>query len=265
MPVEEDSDRQLRAMVALIEGQAEQLAALRRAVMDLTGRLAIRSDLDVLVASQVDAPVAELNVLLDAIGDASSEHRRIKALVDDAKVQAVLLGDVASDLIGPQGWGGAPVGRARVHRVTMTSVVERAFHLAGLGARLTRVSTAIEPQLCLVTSPPRLVAILVNLLDRATRLSPEGGVNLRAWTAPPGSVRMAISDSGPGLGGDDPERAFAAFDPDGGDDGVGDSRALSLYLVRLLARSLGGEARLSEGAEGGTVVTIDLPQRRGGE
>src|ERR1700674_189254 len=105
MPVEEDADRQLRAMVALIEGQAEQLAALRHAVMDLTGRLAIRSDLDIIVASQVDAPVAELNVLLDAIGEASSEPRRIRALVDDAKVQAALLGDVASDLIGPQGWG----------------------------------------------------------------------------------------------------------------------------------------------------------------
>jgi signal transduction histidine kinase len=82
-------------------------------------------------------------------------------------------------------------------------------------------------------------------------------------------VRLEVSDRGPRFAPDDPEATFARHGTTGGRDPLPveaslepDPRVLGLQLVRLLARSLGGQAWVSNGQAGGTVVTVDLPQRR---
>jgi signal transduction histidine kinase len=293
MPGEPEADRQLRALVALIEGQAEQLATLRRTVADLSGRLAIRSDLDALVAGELEGPMSELHELLESLRGNPPDSER---LLDEADRQVRHLRSVASDLRGPDGWSGPPVARIRLRRMDVADVVQRAVQLGHLGALVSRLTVHVEPGLNLTTSSPRLIAMLVNLVDRATRRSPEGGAVLRAWTLQPGLVRFEVCDRGPGLAADDLEAAFAYQglrdrladqlagqrndqagdqasprpdmpadrqpDPHPADSGDPDRRALGLHLVRLLARSLGGDAWVSNGPAGGTVVTVDLPQRR---
>lgn len=257
MSGETEADRQLRALVALIEGQAEQLVTLRRAVAELSGRLAIRSDLDALVARQLEDPVDELNEVIRSLRDASPDTERLLAHADE---QVGHLRAVAADLLGPDGWGEPPIARSQLGRVELASIVERAIHVGQLGARATRLTLHIEPGLALMTSSPRLVAILVNLLDRATRRSADGGAELRAWTLEPGLVRIEVSDRGPIFAPDDPEAALSR--EKSGPTLEPDPRVLGLHLVRLLAWSLGGNAWVTNGQLAGTVVTVDLPQRR---
>jgi signal transduction histidine kinase len=264
MSGEPEADRQLRALVALIEGQAEQLATLRHAVADLSGRLAIRADLDALAASQLAGPMGELHDVLESLRQGTPDSER---LIEQADQQMRHLRAVAADLLGPGGWGGPPLARTRLTRLDVADVVQRAMQLGHLGARVSRLTVQVEAGLNLTTSSPRLVAILVNLLDRAARRSPEGGAELRSWTLEPGLVRFEVCDRGPSFAADDPEAAFA-YQPlrerlaEQLDHPAPDRRALGLHLVRLLARSLGGDAWVSNGRVGGTVVTVDLPQRR---
>jgi signal transduction histidine kinase len=261
---QQDADRQLRALVALIEGQAEQLATLRHAVADLSGRLAIRSDLDALLASQLDGPVGELHDVLRSLrrGAPDPDAARLLAHADQ---QVRQLREVAADLVGADGWTGPPIPRGHLTRVEFATVVERALQRGHLGARASRLAIRVEPGLALVTSSPRLVAILVNVLDRATRRSPDGGAELRASAPREDLVRIEVADRGPAFGHGDPEEVFALERPDVlelPDTPAPDARILGLHLVRLLARSLGGDAWVSNGPSGGSVVTIELPQRR---
>ena len=252
-----DADRQLRALVALIEGQAEQLASLRQAMADLCGRLAIRSDLDALVASQLHGPVTELDEILRSLRGEAPDSELLLANADQ---QLGNLRAVAADLLGPDGWGGPPPTRSQLTRVELATVVDRAVQFGHLGARVSRLALHLEPDLTVTTSSPRLVAILINLLDRATQRSPDGGAELRAWTLEPGLVRLEISDHGPAVAPSDPEAAFATDERDALLEPQ--ARVVGLHLVRLLARSLGGNAWVSNAHQIGTVVTVDLPQRR---
>ena len=61
---------------------------------------------------------------------------------------------------------------------------------------------------------------------------------------------VEVVDRGPGLGGDAAEQLFEPFSRGTGVDGV-PGRGVGLFLVRMLARSLGGTATLDERPAGG--------------
>ena len=76
-----------------------------------------------------------------------------------------------------------------------------------------------------------------------------------------GTLVLEVADRGPGLRGVPPEVLFEAFargDSDDDEPGQG----VGLYVVRMLARSLGGEATVAERPGGGTTARVTLPQRR---
>lgn len=256
-------DLQLRALVALIEAQNEQIESLRSAVGALEGRLALRSELDVIVAHEVRTPLTIVAGSLQTMQLLDRDDPRFGDLLDRATQQAEHLADIVNDLMSPQGAGGPAVHRARLQTVAMEQVVHRA---------VTGVSTRLEPErlrydlqdgLTVTTAPPRLVAILVNLLENASRYGGRGPVDIGAYVDAEGDLRLSVADRGPGLRGAAPESLFQPFVQGDGDDSVPrQGRGVGLYLVRMLAHSLGGEATIGERAGGGAVVEIVLPQRR---
>jgi two-component system osmolarity sensor histidine kinase EnvZ len=116
--------------------------------------------------------------------------------------------------------------------------------------------------LTLTTSPGRLRSILANFFENAARYGGPGRVICRAEPAD-GLLRISVLDRGRGLGGRDPETLFEPFVQ--GDGGHPGGRGLGLYLVRMLARSLGGDAHLADRPGGGTVAWVEFPQRRDGD
>jgi len=72
-------------------------------------------------------------------------------------------------------------------------------------------------------------------------------------------VRIDVSDSGPGIPPQFRDRVFDEFfrvTPQGKAPGNG----LGLAISRRLARLLGGDVTLADGAEGGSVFTLWLPE-----
>ncbi|MDQ1403875.1 MAG: two-component system, OmpR family, sensor histidine kinase KdpD [Actinomycetota bacterium] len=260
----QNDDLQLRALVALIEAQNEQIESLRGAVGALEGRLALRSELDVIVAHEVRTPLTIVAGSLQTMQLLDHDDPRFADLLHRATQQAEHLAEIVNDLMSPQGVGGPAVHRTRLQTMPLETLVQRA---------VTGVSTRLEPErlrynlaegLKVTTAPQRLVAILVNLLENASRYGGRGPVDVGAYVDSEGDLHLTVADRGPGLRGATPESLFEPFVQGqcDGEDAARQGRGVGLYLVRMLAHSLGGDASIGERAGGGAVVEIVLPQRR---
>ena len=73
-----------------------------------------------------------------------------------------------------------------------------------------------------------------------------------------GNAVLAISDQGPGLRGEDPERLFERFARGEGGTSV-PGTGLGLAIVRTLARRWGGEASIADAPGGGARAEVVLP------
>jgi two-component system sensor histidine kinase BaeS len=107
-----------------------------------------------------------------------------------------------------------------------------------------------------VADHDRLLQVASNLIENALRETPrDGTVNV---TASPG--RLAVSDSGPGLGHEDLPRAFDRFylyDKYGRERPVGSG--LGLAIVRQLADAMGGSVEVESAPGDGATFTLRLP------
>ncbi len=103
---------------------------------------------------------------------------------------------------------------------------------------------------------------LLNLLDNALKHAPRGTSVRVALERVPGNdrrVRIAVSDSGPGIPAEDRERVFERFYRRGSElrretQGVG----LGLAIVRHVVEGHGGRVWVEDGLEGGARVVMEL-------
>ena len=131
-------------------------------------------------------------------------------------------------------------------------------------------STARERQLAVTLTPaPRVRArvargpaslVLANLLDNALKFAPPGSV-VRVRIATDGSqALLSVTDTGPGLQGDDLAHLFERFyrgsaGRAGGASGVG----LGLALSQAIVQAHGGSIEAVSPASGGAEFTIRFP------
>ncbi|MBW3554708.1 MAG: CHASE3 domain-containing protein [Gemmatimonadetes bacterium] len=115
-----------------------------------------------------------------------------------------------------------------------------------------------------VTDPRRVREIVDNLLSNAIRYTPAGGAIASAMTAEEdegredGTVRIAVSDTGPGIPAVDQERVFHEFERAAdGQDGSG----LGLAISREMARMLGGDIHLDSRVGAGSTFTLIVPRQ----
>jgi two-component system OmpR family sensor kinase len=108
--------------------------------------------------------------------------------------------------------------------------------------------------------PEALRVMLNNLIDNATKYTPEGGRVDVSLKMEDGRPVVRIADSGPGIPADERERVFDRFYR----VGEGASRArtdvagsgLGLAIVRRIASQHGAAVALGESPAGGLVVTV---------
>jgi len=115
------------------------------------------------------------------------------------------------------------------------------------------------------TDPDRLRQLLLALVGNAVKFTAQGGVRIATRTPPdaPGSLEVAVGDTGPGISPEDRDRIFEAFeqlgDPSRSDSmtrGTGSGLTIARKLAGLLRGSLTVEGR--EG--GGSVFRLRLPR-----
>jgi PAS domain S-box-containing protein len=139
------------------------------------------------------------------------------------------------------------------------------------------------------TDPDRLRQLLHALVSNAVKFTHRGGIEIRAEalapadaavqnpgtaqgsaaggeveSGPPASLRIRISDTGPGIPAEARERIFEAFEQLGDasrSDSLRRGTGLGLTVARRLTRLLQGTLTLEATSAAGSVFAIDLPPR----
>lgn len=137
-----------------------------------------------------------------------------------------------------------------------------------LGPRLNdrrhRLVVDIPPEAIVLADPGAVEQVLVNLLENASKYTPEKGTIL-VRTAPvpddEGDLRIEIADDGPGIAEHHRARLFERFyrvDPGRARD-VGGT-GLGLAIVKHLAEAMNGSVGMTPNHPGGSVFWVQLPR-----
>jgi signal transduction histidine kinase len=110
--------------------------------------------------------------------------------------------------------------------------------------------------------PGRMTQVLTNILDNATRHTPEGGTITLSAKKTGNAVELAIQDSGPGLPPQETERIFERFyradaSRQRGDGGSGLGLAIAKSIVQAHNGQLSAESEPGKGLK----ITISLPKK----
>ncbi len=108
----------------------------------------------------------------------------------------------------------------------------------------------------------RVRQALSNILDNAIKFTPEGGrIEVAAELAPGGeSLRVAVSDSGPGIPPDELERVFSLFyQVDATTTRRAGGLGLGLFIAREISRAHGGDVRMESHPGQGSTCILLLP------
>ena len=249
----------LEGLVGLVDAQARQIALLERAVDLFEARLRAKSAFVAAADADLRSPLTVILGALETLQSAAlSEEQRTgftRHALDHARDLLERLERLAAEPEQP-----APIfPRSRNRTVPVIELVEKACVSLRDALPTQRIVLACDGDDVINTDPPRFVAVVANLLVNAAKQGRGAVVELSA-RVDQGEFVLEVADRGPGLQGVAPE---FLFDPSAqGDAPDLQSRAMSFHLVRMLARSLGGEARVEDRAGGGLIARVTLPQRR---
>jgi signal transduction histidine kinase len=185
--------------------------------------------------------------------DEEAQRRSLEVIAEEALRLERLVGDVL-DL--------AKLDARRFallrEEVDMRALCERAYATFAEEARARGIEYDLELDegAVLITDGDRVLQIVTNLLSNALHWTPEGGRVDLGLDAQNGEVRVAVSDTGPGIAPEMEERIFRPFwSGDGGGTGLG------LAIARELALALGGRLELHSELGSGSRFVLVLPVR----
>jgi PAS domain S-box-containing protein len=253
--------RRDRGEVWLSVTAAQAGAAVVYTIRDVTGehRLdQVRSDLVAVVSHELRTP------LTGALGAAQTLQGRYDDLPETQRLALVSMIveqtqrlEKVLDQILLASQIDEHVFDAQVRSVDCTEVLDAVVRGVGPDDR-TRIVVETETGLVVRADPDRLRQVVANLVDNALKYS-LGPVQLAA-TPREVTVRITVSDDGPGIPEGDRDRVFEKFfrlDP-AQRSGVGGT-GLGLYIARELTQRMDGRIGLIS-RERGTTFFVDLPR-----
>ncbi len=221
-----------------------RLAALRR---QLTGS----------AARHLQAPVSEVQ----AIG--SDLLAQVPATAAPAVRRVLAAGDRMERLVAQILRGTENDPRARPVRMSAVGAAGVAYGLAAaFDQKLRDRGLRLETDLPAALPPMHTDSVLVHeilseLMANSATFTPRGGtITISGRALPGGGVELAVSDTGPGIPG---EELGAAVEPFGRGDGANGfpGAGLGLGVARVLAERLGGRLTLEPGPGGR--ARLELP------
>jgi two-component system sensor histidine kinase BaeS len=209
------------------------------------------------VSHELRTPLTAIKGHVDALRDGLIEEPElVAASLDVVANEATRLERLVGDVLD--------LAKLRAHRFTvhteevdMGRLVEHAYGSFGDEARRREIAFTVagaDGAPTVITDGDRVLQVITNLLKNAFRWTPDGGTVGLALDARNGTVRVEVSDSGPGISPEDAERIFSPF-VSTDTQGTG----LGLPIARELAGALGGRIELETAPGSGSRFRLVLP------
>jgi protein-histidine pros-kinase len=148
--------------------------------------------------------------------------------------------------------------------VSVDDVLREALDLVRPLAQEHDIKVDVEPRqekLHVLADRQRIRQVLLNLLTNAVKYNREAGsVTLACEPVTPGTLRISVSDTGPGIANDKLSRVFTPFDRLDAEQGDVEGTGLGLALSKGLVEAMGGSIGVDSTPGVGSTFWIDLPQ-----
>lgn len=243
-------------IAAAVNRMAERRAALETTVRQ-QDRLAALGKVVAGVAHEIRNPLNSIRLGLELLGRRLEKGTARVGEVREAMEEVDRLDRILARLLA----FGRPALEDRALQ-PITPLVERAVAMVNKQSEQKGVSIQVESE---ETPPPeadvdglQVEQVVINLLLNAIEASPSGGSVHVGVTGDDGSVRVVVSDDGPGIPDDVRDHVFDPYFTTR-DAGNGLGLAVSREVMAHHGGSLSFETEI-----GGTTFTIRLPVRRGG-
>ena len=116
-----------------------------------------------------------------------------------------------------------------------------------------------RPGLAVYADQQRLSQIMVNLISNAVKYNRHGGsITVTCQEHEDGQVAIAVTDTGPGLSGEDLDRIFVPFERLSAEQSDVEGTGIGLPLARALAQVMHGEVRAMSAVGLGSTFTVSL-------
>lgn len=254
------SDEAMLVQLAQLASGALENARLYEALREADRR---KDEFLAMLSHELRNPLAPLLTALELIGDDSNSGAVRREALSVTRRQVLHLSRLVDDLLE---MSRITTGKIRLHETIVdgNTLVERAVErmqpLIDQKQQDLRVSLADEP-VWLEVDPARLEQVLGNLLDNASKYTPDGG---RIWvtvSAEPECIAFAVRDDGSGIDPDLRPRIFDLFTQadkslDRSEGGLGIGLALAQQIVGMSGGTIGVT---SEGNGRGSEFTVRLP------
>ena len=257
-----------------VAGGSYDVAVPRRAPGEI-GHLAER--FDEMTSRLMESEARERNFLMTVSHELRTPLTAIRGhvsalaegLVEDPELRSRSLAIVQAEAVRLERLVGDILDLAKLdaHRFTvlheevgMETLVERAYETFAEQARARSIDFAVtmKERPVIVSDGDRVLQIVDNLLENAFRATPDGGRIGLELGQTNGSVRVVVSDTGPGIPPAERERLFRPF-VSSGTGGTG----LGLAIARELSHALGGEIELDSEVGLGSRFELVLPAGSG--
>jgi signal transduction histidine kinase len=238
----------------------DEIADLTGSFRQMTERLAETEELErnflMTVSHELRTPLTAIRGHVEALREGLAEDPEARDLsLDVISAEAGRLERLVGDVLDLAKLDTRRF-TVRHEEVDMARLVEQAYAAFGEEAKQRQIeySQDVTSEPVIVTDGDRVLQIITNLLSNAFRWTPNGGTVDLALNAENGEIRVAVQDSGPGIGPEEQERIFRPFwTHDGKGTGLG------LAIARELAVALGGTIDLSSEVGNGSRFELVLP------
>ncbi len=263
----------LRAMVDQLEASQEKLSQLARkyeiAMTRAEAANQAKSEFLANMSHELRTPLNAINgfseimagEMFGPLGDA-----RYKGYAADILKSGQHLLSLINDILD---MAKIEAGKMRLHyeKVSLHEVCDDAIRLMRgraqeVGLTLTLEAAQNVPE---IDADHRgLKQVLLNLISNAVKFTPEGGaITVLLARAGPGTVRLAVADTGIGIAPEDLARLARPFEQvEGQHSKTTQGTGLGLALTKSLIELHGGELKMESEPGRGTVVSVDLPIHR---
>ncbi|PPK98708.1 phospho-acceptor domain-containing protein [Kineococcus xinjiangensis] len=234
----------------------ELAVAFNRMAEDLEAVDRERRELVANVSHELRTPVSALRAVLENVVDGVTQPE--PQVLSTALAQTERLGRLVEQLLD---LSRVDAGKTALVRddVALRPFLQEAVDAMSLAGRGVDFVVDVEPPgIVLSADAERLHQVVANLLDNASRHSPEGGTVTVSGRLLGDVVRISVSDEGPGIADADRERVFERFHrgtsrPDGG-------TGLGLAIARWAVQLHGGSIAVAAQPDGaGCRIDVHLP------